>query len=592
MKRRAVVAGGLALPWVARADDADTVVVGGVQLPTNAPLFIAQERGLFAREGVKVQLTWFTAAASVFTAVVSRDVDVGTTGVTAATYNLAAKGGFKIIGGTTRDVAHFPLNGILVSNKAWEAGFTKLEEMAGKRWGMTTAGSTFHYDIGMMAKKYGVALSSVALVPLENFGNISAALGTGQVDAALLPPAIVRRMVEAKSARFLAWSGDEVPYQQGIVCASPGTIGRKAEVLRRFMRAYAAGAAEYHRVFNQVDAGGTPVKGDGYGPLLEVIARGANIKPSGGGGGDRVHHPGPAAGRGGPATADRVLAGCGAGVAVGRVFGVVRPVAAAGVSGAVPMAGPWAVVTGGCGAIGFAVARRLARNGVCAVLVDRDAAAVPDRVAALRAEFGAGDGVVADLAEPGAAEGVAAFLRQAGVRPDVLVNGAGLSRGPRLGEVALADWDAVLALNLTAPMLLTQAMLPWWRDGRGGRVVNIGSRVWVSGSGPAYTASKAGLVGLTRSMAVQLGPLGVTANVVAPSFIDTPFNAGSGHGAASRSVEVNARLGVLGRVGTAEDVAGAVAFLASADASFITGEVVHVCGGAQLAGRPGMFDGV
>ncbi len=251
-----------------------------------------------------------------------------------------------------------------------------------------------------------------------------------------------------------------------------------------------------------------------------------------------------------------------------------------------------AVVTGGCGAIGFAIARRLARAGVDVMLVDRDAEAGPLRAEALRDETGtAADSLALDLTAADAAAQLMAFIRdKPGRRLDILVNNAGLSRAPRLGEVALEDWHAVLAINLTAPMLLAQAAMAFWQDGMGGRVVNIGSRVWVSGSGPAYTASKAGIVGLTRSMAVQLGPLGVTANVVAPSFIDTPFNHVSGHGPSARSIDLNQRLGVLSRVGTAEDVANAVAFLASDEASFITGEVLHVCGGAQLAGRPGMFD--
>ncbi len=215
-----------------------------------------------------------------FSAVVSRDVDVGVTGTTAATYNLAAKGGFKIIGGTTRDAPHFPLNGVLVSNKAWDAGFTSLDKMGGKRFAMTTAGSTHHYDIGTMAKKYGVPLASVQLVPLEAYGNITAALQSNQVDAAILPPALVGRMLDAKSAHFLAWTGDEAPEQQGIICASPATIARKHDTLARFMAAYVQGAAEYNRVFDQVDAGGAPLKGADYAPLIDIIARNAAIKPA------------------------------------------------------------------------------------------------------------------------------------------------------------------------------------------------------------------------------------------------------------------------------------------------------------------------
>lgn len=287
MKRRTILGlagvlasfGGASLRG-AWADELETVTVGGIQLPTNAPLFIAMDMGLFAKQGIKVVPTWFTAASSVFSAVVSRDVDVGVTGTTAATYNLASKGGFKIIGGTTRDAPHFPLNAVLASTKAWDAGFTSVAKLGGRRFAMTTAGSTHHYDIGIMAKKYGVPMSSIQLIPLEAYGNIIAALQSNQVDAAILPPALAQRVVDAKTGHFLAWTGDEVPEQQGIICASPQTIARKHDTMVRFMRAYADGAALYNRMFNQVDAASNPVKGPDYAPLIAIIARGANIKPA------------------------------------------------------------------------------------------------------------------------------------------------------------------------------------------------------------------------------------------------------------------------------------------------------------------------
>ena len=146
--------------------------------------------------------------------------------------------------------------------------------------------------------------------------------------------------------------------------------------------------------------------------------------------------------------------------------------------------------------------------------------------------------------------------------------------------------DAVLAVNLTAPMLLAQEAMRFWQAQRGGAIVNIGSRTWLSGAGPGYTAFKAGLVGLTRSLAVQLGPLGITVNAVAPSYLGSAFNFAGNEEARRRAEQEHIRLGVLDRLGTAEDVAGAVAFLTSEDARFVTGEVIHVCGGAQLAARP------
>lgn len=267
------------LPGAARAQAPDVVTIGGIQLPTNAPLFIAIEKGFFARENIKIDLRWFTAASSVSSAVVSRDIDIGMTGTTAAAFNLAAKGGFKIIAGSTRDAPNFPLNALLISNKAFDSGITSFAAMSGRRMAMTTAGSTHQYDIGGLAKKYGIPLTSIALVPLNDYGNIIAALQTGQVDAAILPPAQTKRLVESKSAHFIAWTGDEVPMQQGILFASPQTLSRKREAVLRFMRAYVTGTHEHHQAFNQLDAQGRKIKGPNYDEFIPIIARFAGITP-------------------------------------------------------------------------------------------------------------------------------------------------------------------------------------------------------------------------------------------------------------------------------------------------------------------------
>lgn len=261
------------------AQEPDVITVGGLQLPTNAPLYIAMEKGYFTRENIKIDLRWFTAAASVSSAVVSRDIDVGMTGTTAAAFNLAAKGGFKIIAGSTRDAPNFPLNALLISNKAFDSGTTSFAGMSGRRVAMTTAGSTHQFDIGGLAKKHGIPLNNIVLVPLNDYGNIIAALQTGQVDAAILPPAQTKRLVESKSAHFIAWTGDEVPMQQGILFASPQTLSRKRDAVLRFMRAYVMGAQEYRQAFNQLDVQGRKIKGPNYDELIPVIARFAGITP-------------------------------------------------------------------------------------------------------------------------------------------------------------------------------------------------------------------------------------------------------------------------------------------------------------------------
>jgi NAD(P)-dependent dehydrogenase (short-subunit alcohol dehydrogenase family) len=245
-----------------------------------------------------------------------------------------------------------------------------------------------------------------------------------------------------------------------------------------------------------------------------------------------------------------------------------------------------ALVTGGAGAVGLASARRLARMGFAVALADRDAARLALALDALRAEAAAPPlGLALDLTDPAAPREAMRRIGDAFGRLDCLVNNAGRSGARRIGAVDLEEWNAVLALNLTVPMLMAQEAMPFWEARRGGSIVNIGSRTWLSGAGPGYTASKAGLVGLTRSLAVQLGPCGVTVNAVAPSYLGTGFNPGD-DSAKQRAEREHIAIGVLDRLATAEDVAGAVAFLASDDARFITGEVIHVAGGAQLAGRP------
>ena len=252
-----------------------------------------------------------------------------------------------------------------------------------------------------------------------------------------------------------------------------------------------------------------------------------------------------------------------------------------GDSGTLDQDAPVALVTGAAGALGAAIVTRLARAGVTIVGVDLDG----KQVSRVLEKAGAGGSAIeADLSRPEAGSEIVALAGDRFGRIDHVVNNAGLNRFESLDAIASDNWDAVLAVNLRAPMLLCQAVIPFWKTQGGGSIVNIGSRVWLSGTTPAYTASKAGIVGLTRSFAVELGRWGVRANAVAPSFIDTAFTR---QNRTEEQIETLHRRVIditpLPRVGKAEDIANAVAFLISDDASFITGEILHVCGGAQLA---------
>lgn len=244
---------------------------------------------------------------------------------------------------------------------------------------------------------------------------------------------------------------------------------------------------------------------------------------------------------------------------------------------------PVAMVTGAAGGIGAAIVGRLVRAGMSVVMVDRDGARASEVAGGL-----VSDGLVieADLSVPSSAAEIMELVGEATGRLDHLVNNAGFNRLKTIRNLGSEDWDAVMAVNLRAPALLAQQGIPFWEARGAGAIVNIGSRVWQSGSIPAYTASKAGIVGLTRSLAVELGRLNVRVNAVAPSYVDTPFTRQTRTDADVAGMQEQAlKITPLPRLGTAMDVANAVHFLLSDEASFITGEILHVCGGAQLAAQ-------
>lgn len=245
-----------------------------------------------------------------------------------------------------------------------------------------------------------------------------------------------------------------------------------------------------------------------------------------------------------------------------------------------------ALITGGAGTIGAATARMLAQDGFSVVLAD---------VEVERAQSVAGEiqnsckveavAKKADLHQLGSLKPLVSSIQKEFGRLDCLVNNAGRTGASKIDAVELDEWNAILALNLTAPMRLCQASVPLMRASGGGSIINVASRVYLSGTGVAYTSSKTGLIGLTRALAVQLGKDRIRVNAVAPSFLNTPFN--------TKIVQENSALAdgflkitPLGRLGTPEDVAGAIAFLASDRASFITGDILQVCGGSQLAPQP------
>jgi len=242
------------------------------------------------------------------------------------------------------------------------------------------------------------------------------------------------------------------------------------------------------------------------------------------------------------------------------------------------LAGRVALVTGGARGIGEAIGHALAEQGAAVALCNRRAEAVGAVAKAIEAQGGQALSLVANIADSADIDRVITACLDRFGRLDILVNNAGITRDGLLLRMKDEDWDEVLAINLSGAFRVTRAALrPMLKQKGGGRIINISSVVASMGNaGQAnYVASKAGLIGLTKSLAKEVAARGITANAVAPGFIDTDMTAGLPE-AVKQAYLANIP---LGRFGTAQEVAGVVAFLASDAAAYITGQVIHINGG-------------
>jgi 3-oxoacyl-[acyl-carrier protein] reductase len=239
-----------------------------------------------------------------------------------------------------------------------------------------------------------------------------------------------------------------------------------------------------------------------------------------------------------------------------------------------------ALVTGASQGIGRACALELARAGATVVLAARNEIKLAEAVEEIQGAGGEAAAIPLDLASEESIKSIAKSVVESYGKVEILVNNAGITRDGLMLRMKREDWDDVLRTNLTGAFLLTQALLSPMLKNRWGRIVNITSVVGRTGQAGQvnYAASKAGLIGLTRSMARELASRGITVNAVAPGYIETPMTAVLDE--KQRAAMIAAI--PLGRPGTDLEIAQAVKFLASDAAAYITGHVLDVNGGMYM----------
>lgn len=227
---------------------AESIKIGVLKVGSSGSIYLAQDKGYFAAEGLQTTLVNFESGAAVAVAVVGGDVDVGVTGLTGGLYNMAAKGEMRVIGGLHRETPGFHELGFFASRQAYDGGLRSLKDLAGHSIAVTTVGSTTHYDIGLIAAKYHFPLESVRVLPLQTISAQVAAVMGGQADAGVLPSTSSKELAD-HGVHLLGWVGDQTPWQIGAIFVATKTADGRQAMLEHFLAALQKGARDYYAAF-------------------------------------------------------------------------------------------------------------------------------------------------------------------------------------------------------------------------------------------------------------------------------------------------------------------------------------------------------
>jgi 3-oxoacyl-[acyl-carrier protein] reductase len=244
-----------------------------------------------------------------------------------------------------------------------------------------------------------------------------------------------------------------------------------------------------------------------------------------------------------------------------------------------------AIVTGAARGIGAATALRLAAAGTAIAILDVDEDALAERAVEVTASGGRAIGIKADVADESTVVDAVTRVSEELGPPTILVNNAGVTRDNLLHKMSVLDWDSVMSTHLRGAFLMSRAVQPYMVSENWGRIINLSSVSALGNRGQAnYSTAKAGLQGLTKTLAIELGPFGVTVNAIAPGFIETDMTRATAERVGVSWEEFTSRAAAaipVRRIGQPDDIAAVVSFLTGEEAGFISGQVIYVAGGPR-----------
>jgi NitT/TauT family transport system substrate-binding protein len=251
---------------------AEHIKIGLVRVANSGGTYIAVDKGYFAAEGLDPELIFFEGGAVPITlAVVSGDIDIGETATSASLFALAGQGAIKIVGGETREAKGFHNFALAASNKGYAAGLKSYTDLPGHSLAIPQIGSSAHYRLSLLADKFGFDVKSVRLLPVQSIPNVISSVKGGQADGTINAATQLVPMFDNGEAKLIGWLSDEVRYQSAMTFTSTKTTNERGDMLRRFLRAFHKGLADYHDAFT--GPGETRADGPTAAATLAIISK-------------------------------------------------------------------------------------------------------------------------------------------------------------------------------------------------------------------------------------------------------------------------------------------------------------------------------